>query len=280
MQMPQAGFVLSLALFAPMARSQALDSQDGRQPAIQPEAWQLVVLANQARAAQGAGPLAWDAALAEAARLHCLRMAAEGQIAHRYGGEPSVEQRAAQAGAHFSLIEENVAVASDTALVHRGWMESPEHRANLLNPKVDQVGVAVVASGDVLYAVADYEKAVQVLTPVEVEAAVGGLIRAHGLSLLANPALARAACAMDHGLAPSSPSGPQPAFVMHWQDADLTLLPQALLDRIASGDYPQASVGGCPAQNADGSFTLYRVAVLLYRAPNRDDLKRIGKSPF
>jgi hypothetical protein len=240
--------------------------------AIQPEAWQLVVLANQARAAVGAGPLEWDASLGEAARQHCLRMAAEGPIAHRYGGEPSLEQRAAQAGAHFSLIEENVAVASHAALIHQGWMESPGHRENLLNPKVDRVGIAVVASRGVLYAVADYEKAVQVLTPPQVEATVGNLIRAHGLSLLADPSAARAACALEHGL-PRSLAGPEPGFVMRWQGADLSLLPQALLDRMATGDYRQASVGSCPSQDSNGSFTAYRVAVLLYGAPAAGAIK-------
>ncbi len=268
---------MSLALLAHGVPARA--AQGGRQPAIQPEAWQLLQLANQARAELGAGPLQWDPALAEAARQHCLRMAAEGPIAHRYGGEPSVEQRAAQAGARFSLIEENVAVASYTALVHRGWMESPDHRANLVNPQVDRVGIAVVASRGVLYAVADYEKVVQVMTPMEVEANVGGLIRARGLSLYPYPDTARKACAMDHGL-PGSLSGPQPAFVMRWQDADLTHLPQALLDQIASGGYREASVGSCPPQDAGGAFTLYRVAVLLYRTPSRNDLSPTRRNSY
>jgi hypothetical protein len=51
---------------------------------------------------------------------------------------------------------------------------------------------------------------------------------------------------------------------MRWQDADLTLLPQALLDRLATGKYRQAAVGSCPAQGLEGTFTAYRLAVLLY----------------
>jgi hypothetical protein len=63
---------------------------------------------------------------------------------------------------------------------------------------------------------------------------------------------------------PRSESGPMARFVMRWQDADLTQLPQALGDRLASGKYRQAAVGSCPAQLAGESFTAYRVAVLLY----------------
>ena len=46
-------------------------------PALQPEAEQLLALANQARAEAGVPPLRWDSALAEAARKGTLRMTAE-----------------------------------------------------------------------------------------------------------------------------------------------------------------------------------------------------------
>jgi hypothetical protein len=256
------GWILSLALVAPVVLAQA-PRQSGRLQPIQPESRQIVLLANQARAAEGAGPLKWDPALAEAARQHCLRMAAEGPISHQYRGEPDVGGRAGQAGAHFSLIEENVAYASTPAAIHEGWMNSPHHRENLLNPAVDRVGVAVVASRGVLYAVADYERSVPVLTQVQVEAGITGLLRARGVTVLRDAALVRAACATDSGI-PRSTSGPQPQFIMRWQGADLTRLPQALADRIASKQYRQAAVGSCPTQGQEGSFTAYRVAVLLY----------------
>ena len=252
------GLVLCLATGAPL-----ILAQQAQRATIQPEAWRLVVLANAARSQQGIKPLSWDASLAEAARQHCLRMAAEGPISHRYGSEPSVGDRAGQAGSHFSLIEENVAIGPSPAAIHDGWMNSPEHKKNLLNPEVDRVGVAVVASRGVLYAVADYERAVQVLTQVEVETRIAGLVHAYGINMRANAKMARAACAMDHGWPPSD-SGPDPLFVMRWQDSDLSHLPQSLEKKLKSGEYRTASVGNCPAQAVDGSFTLYRLAVLLF----------------
>ncbi len=256
------GLVLSLALVAPVILAQAA-GQDGRRGSIQPEAWQLVVLANQARAAAGAGPLKWAPALAEAARQHCLRMAAEGPISHQYAGEPDVSERAGQAGARFSMIEENVAFGASPAAVHDGWMHSPGHRKNLLNPSVDRVGVAVVAGRGGLYAVADYEQSVAVLTQDEVEKEVAALIEADGIAVERDPALARAACATEEGM-PAAKQGPQPRFVMRWQGADLTHLPRRLADQLASGAFREAAVGSCPAQNLEGTFTAYRVAVLLY----------------
>lgn len=254
--------ILSLALVAPVVLAQ-MPRQGGQSPPIQPESWLIVVLANQARAAQGAGPLKWDSALAEAARRHCLRMAAEGPIAHQYDGEPDVGERAGQAGAHFSLIEENVAFASTPEAIHEGWMNSPHHRDNLLNQAVDRVGVAVVASRGEVYAVADYARSVPVLTQVQVEAGISGLMRARGIAVLRDASVARAACAMDRGL-PRSSSSPQPRFIMRWQDADMTRLPRELADHIASGQYRQAAVGSCPTQGQESSFTAYRVAVFLY----------------
>jgi hypothetical protein len=190
-------------------------------------------------------------------------MAAEGPIAHRYGGEPDLTERAAQAGVHFSLIEENVAVGPDPAAIHDGWMHSAGHRDNLLNASVDRVGVAVVASRGLLYAVADYALAVPVLTQTQVEAAVASLLRGHDIAILNDATVARAACATEHRL-PHAETGLQPGFVMHWQSSDLSRLPQSLAERLRSGQYHQAAVGSCRAQGVEGSFTAYRVAVLLY----------------
>jgi hypothetical protein len=254
---------LALVAFALQTQAWAEPAEGVEQETLTQDAEQLLALANQARASQGAAPLKWNAGLAEAARQHCLRMAKEGPIAHRYGGEMALTERAAQAGAHFSLIEENVAVGPDAATIHDSWMHSPGHRTNMLNPSVDRIGVATVASRGILYAVADYARAVPVLTPAQVEAAIGSLIRAHGVSLLADAATARAACATERG-APTAKLGAMPQFVMRWQNADLTRLPPALLERIEQQQYHQAAVGSCPAQDVEGSFTTYRVAVLLY----------------
>ena len=48
------------------------------------------------------------------------------------------------------------------------------HRANLLSPEVDRVGVAVVAARGVLYAVADFSRAVEELGAAQVGERVAG----------------------------------------------------------------------------------------------------------
>jgi len=259
MRMLPKGLIVCLAL-APIVSLAQAPLRDIRAAQIQPEAWQIVSMGNQSRAAAGAGPLQWDSALANAARQHCLQMAAAGAIAHRYSGEADVAGRAGQAGAHFSVIEENVAIGASPASIHAAWMHSPDHRANLLSPAVDRVGVAVVASRGVLYAVADYERSVPVLTQTQVEAFVAGLLRRSGVDLTGDPEDARVSCVQER-LAKSSR---QPGFLMLWQGSELDRLPGALVDRISSGRYRQAAVGSCPPEIAENSFTAYRVAVLLY----------------
>jgi len=243
--------------------SAAPDRASGNLPT---EAEEIRALANEARAEAGVGRLDWDPALADAALQHCLRMAAEGPISHQYNGEPDLSTRTAQAGARYSVIEENVAMGPSADTIHEQWMHSPGHRANLLSPDVDRVGIAVVAAHGSLYAVADYSRGVEQLSAAQVEARAAALIRVSGVVILRDPGLAREACATDEGMPRASvgSGGPMPRFVMRWQEADLSQLPQALADRLVSGKYRQAAVGSCPAQTSGGSFSAYRVAVLLY----------------
>jgi uncharacterized protein YkwD len=236
-------------------------AQDSGGQNLRADAEQIFALANQARTEAGVGRLQWDAALAQAALAHCRRMVAEGPIAHRYGGEPDVGGRAKLAGAHFSVIEENVAIGPSPAGVHDEWMHSPGHRVNLLSPEVDRVGVAVIEARGVLYAVADYSRGVESLSTAQIEARIAELIQPSGVELLRDPAVARQACAMDSGLPRSG--GATPRFIMRWTSGDLNALPPQLVQKLKTKQYKQAAVGSCSAQ-VDGSFSAYRLAVLLY----------------
>jgi hypothetical protein len=237
-------------------------AQDADGTVVQTAAEQLLALANQARAENGAGRLRWDPALTAAALKHCRRMAAEGPISHRYEGEADLASRTGQAGAHFNVIEENVAVGPSAAVIHAGWMNSPGHRSNLLSPDVDHVGIAVVASRGVLYAVADYSHGVESMGAREAEARVAGLIKQSGVAIMNDASVAREACTMNSGIPRSAT--PQPGFIMRWQDSQLEHLPTALSNHLSTGQYRRAAVGSCPALGVQGTFTAYRLAVLLY----------------
>jgi hypothetical protein len=223
----------------------------------------LFALANQSRAQAGAGRLLWDRTLAAAAMRHCEQMVREHALSHRFQGEPDLTARAAATGAHFSLIEENIALGQYAAQIHDGWLHSPGHRRNLLSPDVDRVGIAVIESGGNMYAVADYARAVETMSAAQVEAKVGELVQTSGIAVRRDAHDARLACMLDHGF-PQGMTGGEPLFVMRWQSADLEHLPQNLVNRLGSGQYRSADVGACAPRGEAGGFTAYRLAVLLY----------------
>jgi hypothetical protein len=226
----------------------------------EPNAEQLFALANQTRAEHGLGRLKWDPALAVAAQRHCQRMTVEGALSHRYAGELDVTERAGQAGAHFSLVEENIALGADPAKIHQAWMESPGHRANLLSPDIDSVGIAVMTANGAEYAVADYSRGVAAMDREQVEEHFADLLRAKGVAINKDASEARAYCASSgHFRAADGPS-----FMMRWENPDISALPPEVEKAIAAGGLTRAAVGSCAAQESGGGFTSYRVGVLLW----------------
>jgi len=231
---------------------------------LQTESQQLVALANRARAQAGVPPVKWDPALAQAALKHTRRMVSEGgAIQHDYPGELELSERAGLSGAHFNLIEENIAVGPTSSEIHDAWMHSKLHRENMLNPEVNRIGIAVVARRGVLYATADFSRAVEAYTPAQVEEKVGSMIARGGIKLVGDHALAREACTANRGF-PRVENGAHPTFVMRWQDSDLSHLPDNLVRQLSSKSFHEAAVGSCSPNGEAGTFTAYRVAVLLY----------------
>ncbi len=229
-------------------------------PALPPVEAGLFGMTNAARSEQGLAPLKWDDPLAEAARAHAELLVKNGQLAHEYPGEANLALRVAQAGAHFQSVAENIAEGPGIESIQKGWMNSPPHRANILDPGLNAVGFAVVERGGLLYAVADFARIVPSLSIDQVEAAVEKLLASQGVDTNGPRLDARETCEMSHGTA----GGSSPRFVMRWQSPDLSRLPGPLEERLRTNGFHQAAVGACASANAESGFTTYRVAVLLY----------------
>jgi uncharacterized protein YkwD len=131
---------------------------------------QLLDFANQARAQAGVPRLTIDAGLSQAARTHAQAMIAAQQLSHQFDGEPSLPQRLA-AATRIQLDQEgeNVALDFDAAQAQHHLMLSPPHRANLLNPAYNVVGLGVVRGGDRLYIVQDFGHALPSYSADEVK---------------------------------------------------------------------------------------------------------------
>jgi uncharacterized protein YkwD len=219
----------------------------------------LFTAANEARANQGLSPLRLDPVLTEASARHAREMANREAISHQFDGEPELATRGANAGAHFSLISENVGEAPSSVIIHDLWMNSPGHRANLLDPSVDSIGIAIVTRNNQLYAVEDFASTVKTLTLNQQERTVAGAIEQSGMRVAETTDDARQTCMMSTGYAGSR----QPWFIMRYTASSLNAIPSQLKSRLTSGRYHQAVVGACPATRKS-SFTAYNIAVLLY----------------
>lgn len=131
---------------------------------------------NHDREQQGVSGLQWNEWLALAARKHAEEMARRGQLSHRFPGEPGLLDRIAATRLHFDAAAENVAFGSTAAEINDGWMHSPGHRANILEAKYNAIGLAMVRSGNALYAVADFAHSVPTLSSSDLEDAVATAI--------------------------------------------------------------------------------------------------------
>ncbi|GLW06134.1 hypothetical protein Misp01_12640 [Microtetraspora sp. NBRC 13810] len=104
---------------------------------------EVVRLTNEARAANGCGPLAHDPQLRAAALGHSTDMAANGYFSHDSRDGRDLGDRIGATGfAPLRAWGENIAFGQPTpAAVVRAWLDSPGHRANIMNCAYTHIGV-------------------------------------------------------------------------------------------------------------------------------------------
>jgi uncharacterized protein YkwD len=118
----------------------------------------LFAALNRERKEQGLPALKWNEALASAAQAHAVEMARHNLVSHTLPGEPSLASRATKAGAHFGWISENVVQSLSAEGAHEQFIQSPNHRANILDSDMDSVGVGVAERHGQLFVVEDFAK--------------------------------------------------------------------------------------------------------------------------
>lgn len=108
----------------------------------------LLELINASRAELSLAPVERMSALDAVALAHSVDMQTNEFIAHDSPTTGSVSARVTGAGIQSGLILENIGRGYGAREIHRGLMESPGHRANVLNPQVTHVGVGVESEQD------------------------------------------------------------------------------------------------------------------------------------
>lgn len=235
---------------------------------------QIVELINQARAAHGLSPLETDSRLTNAARKHTQLMVQQSTLAHQLPGEPLPQDRIAAEGLASDQQAENVDLNQTIAGAHDALMRSPPHRANILNPEYNAVGVGVIRRGADIWVTEDFARRLPQLSEPQAEAAAQSAItqyqRAHGFSAPVRqpmPQLRRLACDMALNdalnMAPASRL-PGVHGVFAWTAGDPGKLPQGV-DRVLgpalAGGY---SLGACFAPSVSHPGGLYWLVMVSY----------------
>ena len=124
---------------------------------------QVLTLVNEARAAKrrcgsesfaATKPLNLNSVLSKAAQLHAEDMARHQLMQHEGSDGSSPAQRVTRQGYRWKAVGENVAAGAGTAAeVVDGWLHSPGHCANIMNPMFTEMGIAYAVNQRDEYAV-------------------------------------------------------------------------------------------------------------------------------
>ncbi len=120
---------------------------------------EIVRLSNEQRQAHGIPPVTAHITLEQAATAHSTEMAQLGYFSHDSPtpGRENPHKRIKSTGSNARTTGENIAtftghpeasIASKSVI---GWMNSPPHRKNLLDPSFTHMGIGVARTGQTFY---------------------------------------------------------------------------------------------------------------------------------
>jgi uncharacterized protein YkwD len=134
-----------------------VENHDGRKASLQasftavgltPREAEVLERLNEVRAKEGLHPLRVDLSLLRAARDHTRDMIERDFFDHINPDGLAFWDRARAQGYPSSYIGENLAAGYlKAADAMAGWMESPGHRANILNPDFEEIGIGMLEGG-------------------------------------------------------------------------------------------------------------------------------------
>lgn len=107
----------------------------------------MLILINEERLKIGQKILHFDPEMLIVAREHSKDMFARGYFSHITPEQTSPFDRMRKAKINYTAAGENLALGQTLNICHRGLMNSPGHRANILNPLFNRVGIGVLDGG-------------------------------------------------------------------------------------------------------------------------------------
>ncbi|MGI8811141.1 MAG: CAP domain-containing protein [Pyrinomonadaceae bacterium] len=152
MQKALAGLLFSLFfVLNAMAQSSRHAEPDPSLRSDNAQEIQILELVNRQRRRENLSTLLWNEDLARVARLYSERMSREGFFDHYDPAGRTVIDRASKIHG-WSRIGENLFVCDEVrdlgSFAIRGWMASPTHRNNILDPAWTSSGVGIAHAAD------------------------------------------------------------------------------------------------------------------------------------
>lgn len=110
--------------------------------------YEMFLLINEERRKRGIALLKIDEKMKQVARAHSTDMFHRGYFAHVTPEGLNPFQRMKQANITYKKAGENLALAKTLEEAHSGLMNSPSHRAAILNPHFKRVGIGIMDGGE------------------------------------------------------------------------------------------------------------------------------------
>jgi uncharacterized membrane protein required for colicin V production len=107
----------------------------------------MIDLVNKERTSRGLKALQRNETLTQISREHSEDMFKRGYFAHNTPEGKNVADRATAHNYIYLVIGENLAYAPTLPLAHKGLMDSPGHRANILSPEFNKTGIGIMDGG-------------------------------------------------------------------------------------------------------------------------------------
>jgi uncharacterized protein YkwD len=235
---------------------------------------QLLALLNQERVKQGLPSLQLDERLSRSARKHTQLMVQNDSLSHQFDGEPSLAVRIAEENVRCDHDGENIALDSTVEGAHMMLMQSPPHRENILRPRFNAVGIAILKSDDLIYITEDFAHVLPNYSEPEADAvaqhAISDYAKSQGVPLPARkplPQLRQMACgmALDDKLDSTKASQiTRISSAVAWNATDLGKLPDNLKRLLAQPLFLGYSLGVCFAPSVTHPGGVYWLVMVIY----------------
>jgi uncharacterized protein YkwD len=234
---------------------------------------QLLDLVNHEREKAGLQKLEWNDQLAKAALAHSKLLAQNRDLSHQFPGEPPLQERVGSTSLRFNSVAENVAEAPAVDVAHRALMQSPGHRANILHPDYNAVGISIVERDRELFVTQDFAHALASYTEKQFRDAVISKFnqarRAKGLpeiSIVVDPRLRKPACAQDLNPDKIIQEIPGAVGLVVFSVSAPDALPEDLRRMVGDKTLQRMNIGVCLQTGGTTGFSKFWVVTAFFRS--------------